>query len=666
MTSSFKRFTKATILTAFAVGMVSCGPPQELEDAAALYEEFSTEATAKNTDFFRTLRPRLEKDEVVNLSPYYEFRDQVVSSKTRFLSGLSKCRKQAEADALYQELPQLAPQNDEHRERKLKLIDENKTGVEISNFKKKVKPIERKRSDAEELLQVVNDEHGSDGFEDIRNNIAENQKSGNDKLRSISTNCEGFLKKVEAKKGEVQSIHDEVTKLLAECKSVYENWQEPPPAPEAPKRVLFTVETTPAMYEKLLVPLTQGYKGYSLVYVGEQTGNHCVADARNEEGVVFRIVDPANMQPAMDNLEQNKADIVIAFRDAFPAESYAKCETLAAEDDADLNSIIISGIAYNALVFKTNTANAINDLTTSGLAKELAGSSVYVGTDGTLDRELFNTLLKDSQLPVEAIDNLATQGTASPTGVAAMAFRREETPGKNLRVARTPTDENVYFHPTVGNISGGRYAYAAAANAVLNPASCGNGAAREFLSFVLSTEGQNIVKSAGFISRDEYDSDNVELQRIKALFLAKGYTIGRIITHDTFLFPKNDTRISKDPKVTNRKSEFQEFDSNIRSNFGHITKVLQNTTSSNGIIAVGIIGHASSEGGERVNMPLSKNRAKYTGACIQERTKVSLLLTDGMGSTVPVDTNNEESGRVRNRRATAYVLEVFEIGKNEK
>ena len=81
---------------------------------------------------------------------------------------------------------------------------------------------------------------------------------------------------------------------------------------------------------------------------------------------------------------------------------------------------------------------------------------------------------------------------------------------------------------------------------------------------------------------------------------------------------------------------------------------------------MGIIGHASSEGGHKVNKPLSVNRAKYSASCIKEQqVKVSMLLTEGMSSDVPVDSNDDESGRIRNRRATAYVVEVYEVGTKE-
>ncbi|MBR5194504.1 MAG: OmpA family protein [Akkermansia sp.] len=658
----FNRFTKLTMLTAIAVSMVSCGPPQEITDAIDSSQEYESNATALNTKFFRTVRTALENDPGADLTPYLNFRDEVVANKTDFMTQLSKCRVQEEVDAVFQKQPDYTGRNDELKATMLELINSNKVSTELKKIKGQANTIENTRKEVQETIQAFQDENGEEACAEEIEQINTYLNNGNAKLRSINTSCSGFNSKLDGKRKEIDDIHAEITKLIAERKAAYDQWAPPPPEPESPEKVLFTIETTPAVYEKLLIPLIQQYKNYTFVYVGPKTGNHCVADAQNKEGVVFHLVQPEQLNVSMDKLEQNMVDGIITFRDAFPDDGYAKFEEKAAANDSDLNAVIVSNIAYSALVVKANPQHQLNQLTTSRIATELSGSTVYIGKDGSLDKELFDIILAGENIQAESSSDPVTMGTGAANGAAIVAFNRSVQAGKDIRLARTPSDENVFFFPTVGNIAMGRYAYGASTNAVLNPATSGYEEIRNFLNFVLSTEGQNVVKSAGFISRDEYDEDNVELKRLKQLFLEKGYTIGRIITHDTFLFPKNDTRISKNPKIANRKNEFREFDSNIRSNFGHIARVLKNTTSTSGTIAVGIIGHASSEGGFSVNKPLSINRAKYAGACIEQQVPGKMLLTDGMSSEVPVDSNADESGRIRNRRATAYVLEVFEIG----
>lgn len=667
MNLPFNRFTKLIMLTAAtAVSMVSCSPPEEIQEAEALSLDYRNKASELNTDFFRTTRISLENDPGVDLSPYTQLRDKVVNDKTQFMTKLAKCETQAEADALFKEQVDYTTENDLQKATMHEVVNNNKVLVELRKFKTKANNAESIKKSTLDIVQAFQDEEGEDECVEEIDRINTNLDEGNAKLRSINSSSTGFNSKLDAKRSEIDDLHAEITRLMEERATAYRNWAPRPPDPERPEKVLFTIKTTPAMYEQLLAPLAQQYKNYTLMYTGPKTGNRCIADAQNKEGIVFRIVKPADLGLSLDKLEQNMADAVISFRNAFPEEHYAQFEERAAANDQDLNSIIVSGMAYSALVIKTGNENQLVQATTAALERELGSCELYIGEEGTLDKELFDIILPGSTLPAKPVVSPIKSGTAAANGAALVAFRREATGGKDLRIARTVSDDSVYFFPTVGNIATGRYAYGASVNAVLNPSSSGYDNIREFLDFVLSAQGQNVVKSTGFISRDEYDEDNVELKRLKKLFLKQGYTIGRIITHDTFLFPKNDTRISKNPVVSDRKADFREFDSNIRSNFGHITNVLNSITSNAGIIAVGIIGHASSEGGAAINLPLSMNRAKYTGAHIKDRTKVQLLLTDGMSSEVPVDTNKEESGRIRNRRATAYVLEVFEIGTSGK
>ncbi len=653
---------QATLLTAFAVSLSSCSSPEEAQQKA---DQFKAEAQELYDEYYSKAHGEIA-DGKVDISPYTDLRDQVQIDCQQFREKLATCKEQAEADALFQAQKDYTAENDSMRQQVQKRVEEDRSASLIKKYELKSKRLEDgTKKEAQDLLDLYLTEHPSSSEDEEVKVVELTISEGTDKIKSIRRGLKGGKSKLDAAYTEIDTLHEAVKELLAQRENAYKGWVPPPPAPEQPEKILFTIETTPALYKKLLIPLTQQYKNFTLVYVGEKTGNHCIADAQNKEGVVFRIVEPGNLQTSMDKVAQGQCDAVIAFRDAFPAVSYSEFEDKAAADDNDLNSVIVSGLAYNALVFKSSASYAQTNLTTSGLINELAGSKIYVGAEGTLDKELFDTILKDTSLNAQSVESPVNQAMSSSDSLAIVAFTRTEDNSKKLRIARTPCKENVYFLPTKGNIAAGRYTYNASANAVLNPLSPGNDEIRKFLAFILSDEGQNAVRAADFISRDEYDEDNPEVMMLRKLFKDKGFTIGRIISYDTFLFPKNDAHITKNPRVTNRKAEFSAFDSTIRSNFGHIADVLRNAKCRNqdGIIAVGIIGHASSEGGHKVNKPLSVNRAKYSASCIKEQqVKVSMLLTEGMSSDVPVDSNDDESGRIRNRRATAYVLEVFEIG----
>lgn len=657
-----KGLRNAALLMATAMSICCCGEPPGNEQAI----EFESSAGELHRDFFDkigTFRRARSTDE----SKAYEgFRNEVQGEANSFLKNLAACKEQADADELYAKLPvaELRQQNDARRDALVEALSKSPARVSLKEFEQRLGGLKRKKGSVNADLESYIDEHGEDSYPDEIADIRYRVSTGEEKLQAIDKAIKGSRALVDGVAEEATRHHGEIVGILDSLEATYKGWVPPPPPPFHPEKILFTMETTPALYDSLISTLVQRYKQYTFLYTNTQ-GERCITDARNTEGVVIRLVEPEKFAAATDSLEQGRADVVIAFRNTYDAAAYEKLESkAAASEDEDLNSILVSGVAFNAVLLKVNQTSALEKLDVRNIGQSLQGYNIYAGEPGTVSGELYATVLAPYELQATQCARPEKEGTASNTAVAAVAFSRKPSAAKEVRVARIPSaEQKIYFWPRPGDIAAGRYILSASVNAAFNPASTNNAAAREFVDFVLSDEGQSVVKASDFVSINEYEENDEELAHLRKLFEQKGYTVGKIITRNTFLFPKNDARITKDPKVNDKRAEFKDFDSTIRSNFGHIRRVLKNTSSEKGIIAVGVIGHASSEGGEGVNRPLSNNRAKYTAACIRQGDKSRLILTDGMSSRVPVDDNKEEEGKVRNRRASAYVVEVFEIGK---
>lgn len=653
------------LLIATAMGVCSCGDPPDVSPA----QEFEVDCTELHRDFFSKISTFRKARSTNEAKSYEGFRNDVQSVANGFLKDLAGCKEQADADEFFNKLPlaDLRTQNDARKTAMEEAVQKSPQHIALKGFENRLAKLKRTKAIILGDLQAFIDEHGEDSFDDEIETIRYHVEEGDKKLKAVEKAIKGCRTMLDDAAEDAGRCHAEVVAILDNIESTYKSWTPPPPPPFHPETILFTVETTPALYDGLLSTLIQRYKQYTFLYENEQ-GERCITDAKNKEGVVIRLVEPNKFSAATDSLSQGRADAVIAFRDTFDKTAYDQLEQNAAarEEDEEMSSILVTGLAYNAVLLKVNQSSELEKLDIRTIDQTLQGKTVYTDAPTSIAGELVATM--ESMKKVQTtVSERPEKDVMSGDGIAAVAFSRKSSAAKDVRVARIPSaEQKIYFWPRPGDIAAGRYMLSAPVNAALNPASPRNEEVRKFLDYVLSDEGQAVVKSADFVSITEYEENDEEIAHLRKMFEKEGYAVGRIITRCTFLFPKNDARISKNPEVTNRKEEFKDFDSTIRSNFSYIKRVISKKNSQKGQIAVGIIGHASSEGGESFNKPLSVNRAKYAAAHIKQGDDKRLILWDGMSSRLPVDDNKEEAGKIRNRRASAYVVEVFETGKADK
>ena len=98
--------------------------------------------------------------------------------------------------------------------------------------------------------------------------------------------------------------------------------------------------------------------------------------------------------------------------------------------------------------------------------------------------------------------------------------------------------------------------------------------------------------------------------------------------------------------------------SDIKSNFRPVLERFAGTLNENPGTTVTIIGHTDSTGTDAVNQPLSVDRAAHTRDYLTMRgVAPQRIAIDGRGEREPIASNDDPSGRARNRRVEIYVAE---------
>lgn len=97
-------------------------------------------------------------------------------------------------------------------------------------------------------------------------------------------------------------------------------------------------------------------------------------------------------------------------------------------------------------------------------------------------------------------------------------------------------------------------------------------------------------------------------------------------------------------------------------------KAFANSAKANGMTKIEIVGHTDNTGSDRVNDPLSVNRAKSVyNYLTSQGVDASRLSYSGKGSHAPIADNSTAEGRKENRRVEVYILpsaEMIEAAKN--
>ena len=78
---------------------------------------------------------------------------------------------------------------------------------------------------------------------------------------------------------------------------------------------------------------------------------------------------------------------------------------------------------------------------------------------------------------------------------------------------------------------------------------------------------------------------------------------------------------------------------------------------------IDVYGHTDPTGGDRINIPLSQNRAQSVASYLSRQgVNPARIATQGFGSSQPVADNGTEAGRAQNRRVEIRVVPATDAG----
>ena len=96
----------------------------------------------------------------------------------------------------------------------------------------------------------------------------------------------------------------------------------------------------------------------------------------------------------------------------------------------------------------------------------------------------------------------------------------------------------------------------------------------------------------------------------------------------------------------------------IKPNFRTVLDTFANGLANNPTSTINIVGHTDSTGSDRINNPLSLNRASAARDYIAARGVASSRFTiDGRGSREPIVANDSATNKAKNRRVEIFVAE---------
>ncbi|WP_051559825.1 phosphate ABC transporter substrate-binding/OmpA family protein [Marinobacterium jannaschii] len=156
--------------------------------------------------------------------------------------------------------------------------------------------------------------------------------------------------------------------------------------------------------------------------------------------------------------------------------------------------------------------------------------------------------------------------------------------------------------------------------------------AHQFIRFVMSEEGQNVVKKTGFISQNVYKTRPVLSGDMPLEYL-------NLVT--------NANRLSLNFRFN---SSTFELDNKAQRDLDRVVKFFEDNPGQSAFL----IGFSDSIGEAEANRKLSKQRAELVQQALFSRG-INVEATYAMGESVPIASNTTRAGRQRNRRVEIWV-----------
>lgn len=420
----------------------------------------------------------------------------------------------------------------------------------------------------------------------------------------------------------VKEFIEQIQALSSKARSSYAAYIPIPEAPFPLSEANFRIAADSDLAQSLGVPLLSAFLSIKATSPGD--GIHYFETTPGGAKVVILT----GIASPYEELAKNRCDLVISSMPPSIAEETAYVSAYPGESLGSRSQTEV--IALDALTFLAHPDS----------------------TSDVLDAEKIDDIPWVTGEPESASYQAARRFGISPARTAKMrpadivltdrlafgagAFHEEGINIRAKRLAFRASQEARAVKPSPFSIATEDYRYSYRILASHSPQS--SDLARKFVDFATSEEGQEIVASSGFVDLRLRPVGGI----VDPLILA---TIGETLGIDDV---QQAIRLSTNLRFATGKSTL---DIKALADIERLPRYIAGNYPRGKVV---ILGFTDSTGGPSVNGPLSQERAEEIS---DELRKSGIdISAAGLGERLPVDTNDTEDGKARNRRAEVWIV----------
>lgn len=412
---------------------------------------------------------------------------------------------------------------------------------------------------------------------------------------------------------------EELKEALADClsslaaaKASLTAFSPPPDLPFQPAEADLVIAAASDLAGELVAPLISGWSEADAMKGPE--GRYFIKSA--SAGKI--LVEPVSADEGFKRLAAG--EIKVFFSDRDPSEL---------GQDLKASRSVAEVIALDAMTLLVHPDNALDTFEMGTAASLRLGT----GPDGSPIRSRAHLF----GLNTGTASDLSGE-EAALTDMTLLALSHYHEEGVNLRAKRLavkPSPEALSLKPSPFTIATEDYRFSFRIVAWTTPSPSPD--TLSLIKFCTSNDGQEIVAEQGYVDlRLRPIQGDVPPEILAALGAALG--VDRV---------NSAIRLS-----TNFRFEVGESDLDIKAQ-ADLERLPRFVAKSYPDYKVIILGFTDSDGGPEINMPLSKDRAEEVAKELR-RSKLDTR-SGGLGPAFPVDTNETEAGKAKNRRAEVWV-----------
>jgi len=434
----------------------------------------------------------------------------------------------------------------------------------------------------------------------------------------------GLLKLNTTTRPDTGSAAQLVDKGIAELEAMMKTFIATTPPPFLPEQATLRITAPAALVDSLIVPLLEARSngttvdsGGTIYFKGSAGSPQSKVIVTRTEGSVFTDMIARKVDMAITD-QQPDAGERSGFSAAFPG----------AVMDSHANAQVIALDALTFTVHPENNTSVLNPAKLAGASK-LIGSPAESAGGRAASRLGVNITETSDRRPSDAV-------LADQQAIGVGLYHEEGANIRSKRLAFQTSPTAAALKPSPFTIATEDYKYAFRIVAWNHPQSSPE--AIEFVKFITSPEGQKTVADNGYVDLGlkpmPGDIDPVILAALaEATGLKKISGARRLSTNFRFA-------TGQDTFDLKAQGDLERVPLQIARDYANDRTV--------------ILGFTDNTGGSSVNMPLSRRRAE-TVATVLRKSGIDVK-TGGLGDGFPVDTNETEDGKARNRRSEVWLV----------